>query len=200
MARVRRNVRASSYLFKNARVAERAAAEQILNYILPRTKEKREKKKIIIICGHGNNGGDGLVCARYLLERNANVYCYIIKPDGEYKPLVMKNLKRSFFSHLSVKEVDQNLTDLKNSLQTSDVVVDALLGIGAEGAPRGIYKKIIDLINQSSSVKISIDVPSGFEVKPDYTYACGFIKQGCTPKNCGKIKILDIGLPKELKE
>jgi NAD(P)H-hydrate epimerase len=92
-----------------------------------------------------------------------------------------------------------DLADLKISLQNTDAVVDALLGIGAEGAPRGIYKEIIDLINKSAAIKISIDVPSGFEVKADYTYACGFIKEGCAAGNCGKIKILDIGLPEELK-
>jgi len=178
--------------------AGRSAAEQILNYILPLAKEKREKKEIIVVCGFGNNGGDGLVCARYLLENNCNVYCYIVN-NGAYKPLVMKNLKRAFFSHLSVKEIEQDLTDLKNSLQNADVIVDALLGIGAEGAPRGIFREIINLINQSAAVKISIDVPSAFEVKPDYTYACGFIKEGCAPETCGKIKILDIGLPEELK-
>ncbi|MDR0291670.1 MAG: hypothetical protein LBI01_02620, partial [Elusimicrobium sp.] len=85
--------------------AGRAAAERILNDILPHEKEKREKKKIIVISGGGNNGGDGLVCARYLLEEGCSVYCYIVKTGNGYKPLVMKNLKRAFFSHLSVKEI-----------------------------------------------------------------------------------------------
>jgi len=67
-------------------------------------------------------------------------------------------------------------------------------------APRGIYKKIIGLINKTSSVKIATDVPGGFEIKPDYTYVCGFVKEGCNAKTCGKIKILDIGLPEELKK
>ncbi|ACC99019.1 Carbohydrate kinase, YjeF related protein [Elusimicrobium minutum Pei191] len=187
--------------------AGRSAAEEILNCFLSENKEK----KVIIVCGHGGNGGDGLVCGRYLMERGVDVYCYIIPPfQGSYKGLVLKNLKRAFFSHLSVKEIYQNLSDLKNSVADAYIVIDALLGIGFKGEVKKNYKETIEVLNSSPSIKIAFDIPSGLNAdsgqnegavfKADYTYAMGFAKQGCLKAKdiCGEIKVLNIGLPKEL--
>lgn len=191
--------------------AGRSMAEEILNTFL---LEGKDNKKIIIVCGHGGNGGDGLVCARYLLERGAEVYCYIIKPQKPYKELVLKNLKRAFFSHLSVKEIETpaDLEDLKKSLKNSFLIVDALLGIGFEGEVRGLYKQTVDIINASCGRVVSADVPSGLNadtgvaggsvVRAGETYALGFLKKGLFANHAkeytGEIKVLPIGLPKDL--
>ena len=107
---------------------------------------------------------------------------------------------------MSVKEIENDLTELKESVSSADIVVDCLLGIGAAGAAKGIYKEIINVINDSRAIKISADIPSGMNadtgetldpaVKADYTYAMGFLKQGCQKNQaqCGQIKVLSIGL------
>ncbi|WP_428897335.1 NAD(P)H-hydrate epimerase [Parelusimicrobium proximum] len=186
--------------------AGHSAAEEIINTYF---KEKNENQ-ILVICGSGNNGGDGLVTARYLLEHGLNVYCYIM-PSDHYKELVMKNIKRAFFSHLSVKTID-NLDALKESAKNSFIIIDALIGIGFEGRLREEYAKVTDIINASGKTVISFDVPTGLNadsgeadehtVRANSTYTFGFMKRGLSAKGAekfaGQTKILPTGLPEEL--
>lgn len=183
--------------------AGRGAAEEILNTYL---SENIDDKKVIVLCGGGNNGGDGLVCARYLLEHGAEVYCYIL-PSENYKPLVIKNIKRAFFTHLSVKDAAE-ITELKISTQSSFLVIDALFGIGLTGAPRGLAAEVINIINECGKPVVSFDVPSGMNadtgeiyapcIKAAATYTFGFLKP-CfkkeTEPQTGPVKVLPIGMP-----
>ncbi|WP_424245414.1 NAD(P)H-hydrate epimerase [Elusimicrobium posterum] len=194
--------------------AGRSMAEDILNNFLPDDRESKDDKKVIVVCGYGGNGGDGLVCARYLIERGVQVYCYIIKPAKEYKVQVMKNLKRAFFSHLSVKEIESaaDLEELKNSANNAFLIVDCLLGIGFEGEPRGFFKDAINIINAAHKTVLSADGPSGLNadngkagetvIKANTTYSFGFIKNGFLKEEArpyvGEIKVLPIGLPAQL--
>lgn len=168
--------------------AGKEVAEEILNTFLCKERER----KVLVLCGAGNNGGDGLVAARYLLEHGAEVYCYIIPSEKGYKELVMKNLKRAFFTHLSVKEIE-DYNELETSIKEAAVVVDALLGTGFEGELKEPYKKIISLLNALNKTVVSVDVPSGMAVEAQCVYALGFPKAGLENYS-GKIKILDIGL------
>ncbi len=182
--------------------AGRNVAQEIINEYLCTEREK----KIIVLCGAGNNGGDGLVCARYLIEHGAEVYCYIVPSEKGYKELVMKNLKRAFFSHLSIKEI-VDFTELEASLKEAFLVVDALLGTGFEGELKEPYKKIITLLNTLNKNVTAIDLPSGMNadtgagsviVRAKRTYALGFCKHGLIKKEAaeyvGKLEVLEIGL------
>ena len=84
-------------------------------------------KRILVFCGPGNNGGDGLVCARYLNEKN-EVSVILVKEPGT--DIAKKNLSRA-------KEAG---VEISASCDKADIIIDALLGIGAKGALRGEIK------------------------------------------------------------
>lgn len=153
----------------------------------------KPNSKILILCGKGNNGGDGLVCARYLADKH-NVSVYLV---GEIeKPEAKKNLER--LKGTNVKIVDK-IED------KYDIFVDALLGIGAKGRLRGEIKKCVKKINKLNGIKVSLDIPTGMDpdtgeicdiaVKPDLTITFHRAKKGMEKGGCGKIIVLDIGIP-----
>ncbi|MBT3392405.1 MAG: NAD(P)H-hydrate epimerase [Elusimicrobiaceae bacterium] len=198
--------------------AGRAVAEEILNNYFsdlcdtnrPTSScppsEELKHKQVIIFCGSGNNGGDGLVIARYLLQWGLSVKCFLVDSEN-YTPLVVKNLKRAFFISLSVKQVSEC-----PKIPKSFLIVDALLGTGSKGSPRGVYKDIIEQINKEKSNVLSVDIPSGLDadsgkpnspcIKANLTLTLGLVKDGLLKKDAenfvGEIKRLNIGLPEEL--
>ena len=95
------------------------------------------QRRVAILVGPGNNGGDGLVLARHLLNRNGRVKVYLFGQEGQLSPECQHNLdlyikiggELSFIDH-------QGLTKLKFALAMADLVVDALLGTGAQGPLR----------------------------------------------------------------
>ncbi len=150
-----------------------------------RTREI-SKKKIIVYCGSGNNGGDGLVCARYLHEAGYSVAVFITGPPRT--PDALANLD-------AVKDV----SPMKKSTFDSEVIVDALLGTGIVGEVREPTKSIINKINASKALIISIDVPSGlgdngkgFCVKADKVVTFHRSKKGLERFNT---VVKDIGIP-----
>ena len=183
--------------------AGRLCAQEILNnYFNPFREEQAT-----VFCGPGNNGGDGLVLARRLAEYRVPVVCYIIPPaDGAYKELVLRNLKRAFVCHVSVKEIS-NAHEVKKTAAKTFVAVDALLGLGAAArADGGLMQETVDIINTCRNI-ISIDGPTGLSmddakhymprpVRAKETYTLGFAKKGLALKEAapytGKLTILDI--------
>jgi NAD(P)H-hydrate epimerase len=155
------------------------------------------ESKAIVYCGPGNNGGDGLVCARHLSKDNDVRVVMPIPPTTEP---AKKNLLRAKEAGISI------LDDAK--LEPANFIVDALLGAGAKGAPRPPIDSAIRLINSSGAKVISIDVPSGMDagsgntpgdfVSPDITIAIHATKNGIvkSQNKAGKIIVADIGLGK----
>jgi len=156
------------------------------------------KKKFIVLCGPGNNGGDGLVISQALkrLKHRVFLYCLELKSyKGDAKIAYKKNRL--------IKKNYNNLNILNNS-----IVIDCLFGIGINRKITGIYKKIIQKVNQSKQDVISIDIPSGINgnngkimgeaVKATLTYTLHAKKIGLTinhgKKYSGKISIIDIGI------
>lgn len=150
--------------------------------------------RIHVLAGPGNNGGDGLVAARFL---------------------------HSWGFDVSVEEVGDGRSGLSNGpLRTAetlglirdgedpDVLVDALLGYGLRGDPRPPHDSRIDEINSSDAAVVSVDVPSGLDaetgdrmdpaVDPDITVTFALPKTGMTPENSGEIWVADIGVPDEV--
>lgn len=153
--------------------------------------------RILIFCGPGNNGGDGLVCARYL-ARNNDVT--VIMPIGPKTEDAQTNRKRAEDAGVwmgSMGSVDE---------LGPDIVVDALLGIGAEGGLRGPIKKACKAINSIDALKVSIDVPTGMDadsgkcdkdaVRPDATICIQAPKTGeiDAKEKTGELWLVDIGL------
>jgi len=154
--------------------------------------------KFIVLCGPGNNGGDGLVISKVLKKLNQNVTLYCLESNnykGDAKIAYKKNrLTKNNYNDLNIP---------KNS-----VIIDCIFGIGLKRKVKGIYKKIIKKVNSSKQHVISIDIPSGINgnngkimceaIKADNTYTLHAKKIGLTVnpgmKYSGKISIIDIGI------
>ena len=120
---------------------------------------------IHIICGTGNNGGDGLVIARMLKKHGYNSKTYIVNCDNKRSEDFLTNYKR-------LKELGDwpTMINSKNDLpliHENAMVIDAIFGIGLNSSPAGLLKETIQHINQSKAYVLSIDFPSGlFPNKP----------------------------------
>lgn len=188
--------------------AGRAAAARVLQ-AMKRLKPGGSTAKAAVFCGRGNNGGDGLVCARYLISQGLRTEIYLLpgsKPltaDAYINNLILEKQGRPVYKirHAS------GLKGLKRPLK-ADIIVDSIFGTGFKGEPRGVYAEAIEFINTQEAYIISVDVPSGLDatagtakgpaVIADQTVTFGFAKKGFYkndgPVYCGKIKVADIGL------
>ena len=154
--------------------------------------------KFIVLCGPGNNGGDGLVISQGLKKLNQSVILYSLKSmayKGDAKIAYKKNqLTKNNYNDLNIP---------KNS-----VIIDCLFGIGLKRKVKGMYKNIIKKVNKSKQHVISIDIPSGINgdngkimgeaIKANSTYTLHAKKIGLTinsgMKYSGKVSIIDIGI------
>ncbi len=150
-------------------------------------------KKVLIVCGTGNNAGDGTVVARHLKEKGAEPVIFLLKGYVRSE-LSNLNLKRAMDMGIPVKK-----EGLKEEVESADIIVDALLGIGVTGNPREPYRSAIELINSSGKPVISIDIPSGMGYEPsvnaELTITFDSPKEGME----GNVKVVDIGIPEDAK-
>ncbi len=113
----------------------------------------------VVLCGGGNNGGDGLVVARKLHSRGARVHVYLLADEAELRGASRVNYEAAVAAGIDVVRVHGS-GDLPTA-QTGDVVIDALLGTGLSRSPDGIYSEAIAWINTSSLPVVAVDIPSG---------------------------------------
>ena len=117
------------------------------------------ERRVIVFCGTGNNGGDGLAIGRILSFKGWNVHTLTVKKSSKQSlDFTMNYLKLA-----EVRDVpDINSTeDFTFDIQPSDIVIDAIFGSGLTRPVKGIYAETIHLINNSSATIVSVDVPSG---------------------------------------
>lgn len=169
---------------------------------------------VTVLCGRGNNGGDGLVVARHLHRAGVIVSVFMVgSATASRKGLSKENLvNRQILEELGVKIEyisDNDLEPVRSSIYSSAALVDALLGTGLDRPVEGVYVDLIDLINESNRPVLSIDLPSGVNSDTGQIMSCavaahatatfGSIKPGllCHPGTslAGDIRIIDIGLP-----
>ena len=151
-------------------------------------------KRILVLCGTGNNGGDGLVAARYL-GKEARVTVLLARSPDQFDT---KEAQTNFERLLDV-QILAGLDRSEEAIAEADFLIDALLGIGAEGSLREPFASLVRQVNGSGKPILSVDVPSGFGtglmVRPSVTVALHDVKEGMTPDNSGRIRIVDIGIP-----
>ncbi|HTH55311.1 MAG TPA: NAD(P)H-hydrate dehydratase [Cyclobacteriaceae bacterium] len=116
------------------------------------------EKKIGIVCGTGNNGGDGLGIARLLLERGYNVKVWVVRGEMNETDSFKTNFKR-LNEIVPIGEISKP-TD-RGLFHDRDVLVDAILGSGLSRQPEGIYAQVITCVNQTEAMRIAVDIPSG---------------------------------------
>jgi ADP-dependent NAD(P)H-hydrate dehydratase / NAD(P)H-hydrate epimerase len=165
-------------------------------------------KQFKVFCGIGNNGGDGLAIARLLFEKNIRAEVYVVETRIKGSTDFEINLKRlrenNFTFHTIQSEQDFPL------IESSDVLIDALFGTGLNKPPEGIFARLIEHINGTSTTVISIDLPSGVYadkssvlntvVHASYTLTFQAMKLSLlVAENAtfiGEVHIIDIGLDK----
>ena len=151
--------------------------------------------KICVVCGKGNNGGDGLVAAREL-SKNNEVTVILVEGKSRMSSSIARKALRSYRG--KVVGIDM----IVPSLEDCDIVVDALLGTGISGSPKYPYDLAIKQINSCRKPVVSVDVPSGLgsdpAIAPTYTVTFTERKDEMTEANCGKIIVADIGIPDQV--
>ncbi len=170
----------------------------------------KHKEKIVILCGKGNNGGDGYEIARLMHTMMYNV-CVINVFDCE----PTTDTAKSVFDDCKKCGVQICSSDLAEAiLQDADIIIDALFGVGfygciEKGSSLGL---LLDKCNGSEALRIAIDTPSGINssdgrvegiaFNAHHTYTMAFIKTGMLSyparQYCGEIHTQSIGYPKEL--
>ncbi len=168
-----------------------------------------ENKKIVIVCGKGNNGGDGYVIARKLLEDNAAVRVVSVGSPSTDSAIEMASKAYD----LGIRPVDFESYEplCCQYLKDADIIVDAIFGTGFKGEPNGVYAAAINAINASNAQKVAVDVPSGMcsdngksdgiFINADLTVTFAALKP-ChllypSSEFCGKITVASIGIPNE---
>jgi len=173
-------------------------------------------KKACIVCGRGNNGGDGFALARILLNAGAKPVVVLAADPGKVSGDARINFDICRKLNIPVKVVadEKQLPALRAALRSADLVVDALLGTGLAGAVKPFFKKIIDIINTNKTTVYAVDVPSGVivntgqvlnaAVRADHTITFGAPKIGLFvypgAEFAGQVYIADIGIPTHLIE
>jgi NAD(P)H-hydrate epimerase len=189
-------------------------AEETLKFAQDELGKGPAGLKAVICCGKGNNGGDGLVAARYLKQAGCAVRVFILPPkETGYTELVVKNLQAAKDAGVPVAMTDKDGLDaMAGDFAAADVLLDALLGVSSIGKPLGPVHRLIQLMNRSGRPIVAVDLPSGLSpdtghhsgvyIMAKLTLTLGFAKTGLMAAhalpNTGKIKVLPIGYPQEL--
>ena len=170
-----------------------------------------KRGRVMIFAGYGNNGGDALVAARHLANKDYDVKVYFVGPPKSFSPESNKNLESLFTLGMAVGSIPSkdDIAPLFDGLKTPAAIVDGIFGIGLKGEVDDFYKELIDRINSAGAPVISIDIPSGLDadtgevcgktIKAATTVTFGYPKAGFVNPNAemyiGKVVVADIGLP-----
>jgi ADP-dependent NAD(P)H-hydrate dehydratase / NAD(P)H-hydrate epimerase len=175
-----------------------------------------EGKKALVVCGKGNNGGDGFAVARYLLNAGVKAEIVVAAALSEIDGDAATNMKICLKLNMPMTVVAEQRQSgaIEKLVREADFIIDALLGTGVAGPVKPHYLKIIQTINKSKCPVFAVDTPSGIQVDDgkvyngavdaDYTITFGAAKIGLFmypgAAHTGEIYIADIGIPAELLE
>jgi hydroxyethylthiazole kinase-like uncharacterized protein yjeF len=186
--------------------AGRAVAEAVAS------EAKGKKDKVVIICGLGNNGGDGFVAARHLINQGIEAVVYVVGSYQKIKGDALVNYKILKKCRYPVKEIKKIDKKFINELQLAKVVVDALFGTGLCRQVEGLFAEVIEAINTFAEKVLAVDIPSGLNattgevlgcaVEADWTITFALPKKGFYendgPDHTGKVAVVDIGIPRKI--
>ncbi|MBK9127189.1 MAG: NAD(P)H-hydrate epimerase [Phycisphaerales bacterium] len=197
--------------------AGRACAELVYAALLNPARER-----VVILCGPGNNGGDGFVIARHLANSSVDVAVVLAAPpeqsrgDAGTNLRILERMGVPLVAAVAAPDADSPPgvpAAVRERLDRADLVIDALLGSGARGAPRGILADLIRLANAAPRARrVAIDVPSGlcadtgevfdpcFRAEATITMVAAKIgfDQPAARAVLGRVVAVDIGVPQGL--
>jgi NAD(P)H-hydrate epimerase len=173
-------------------------------------------KQIAVLCGKGNNGGDGFGTSLYLGQMGASIKVYLLGSPDEITSdakIFFDKLKQLSHGNAGVEILEFEKDADTISLDRFDLVIDAILGTGLSSEPKDAAKKAIDLMSKAASPILSIDVPSGIDSNKGTLYSSstraaatvtmGNIKRGLImndgKENSGKLFVANIGMPLDLE-
>jgi len=176
---------------------------------------RSERPSILILCGSGNNGGDGFAIARHLHCMNRfDVKIYHIGNMGGMSPETSANLQSAKSLKIPIEHLQED--DIPGLSFESDCIIDAILGTGANaelyGMPHAILKRIHELNVYEKSLCIAIDIPCGIDAESGEAHQYVFKAHGtCTmfsekvgmqlypaKSHCGDIEIIMLGIPESI--
>lgn len=193
-------------LMENAGSAAAAAAERLW-------RAAGATGPLLVLCGPGNNGGDGLVIARRLHNQGLPVRALLAAAADRLQGDAAQNYRLAQRFGVPLLERPTPAA-LRRAVREAGLVVDALLGTGLTGPVRGEMSRLLSLLNAEARLVLAVDLPSGINsetgavmgtaVRADLTVTFGLAKVGmyCYPGRayCGEIEVADISLPRALLE
>lgn len=191
--------------------AGRNVAEEVL-----KMTSNPQQTKVAVLCGKGNNGGDGFVIARHLYNHHIPVKIFLVARV----PVILKdgeagiNLQILLHMKIPVREVldTTEVISILKELGSYDIIIDALFGTGLSGEVREPFKTFIYGVNKLNKTIISVDIPSGLDcndgkvlgsaIKANKTVTFAASKRGFYlgngPTHTGEIIVTDIGIPRDI--
>jgi NAD(P)H-hydrate epimerase len=196
--------------------AGRGAADFIADIV-------NDQAKIVVVCGTGNNGGDGLVIARHLHARGLSVSVWIIgdrhkmTADTAANLAILENTSvpcRWLPASSDAVKITTTMQQAIDELQSATLLVDAMLGTGSKGELRGTFAQMVHHANRSAAIRVAIDVPTGLDaqtgghsvetLRAHHTLTFVASKVGLMESDAapfvGELHILPIGIPPEVLE
>ncbi len=185
--------------------AGRAVADEIGKRIDP-LKDVR----IVVLCGTGNNGGDGASAARHLALRGYNVEVFLLGEMDKVRTEEARTMWKALsLMNIRVLEVlrKEDLMKYEEEIENADVIVEAMLGTGVKGEVREPIATAIDVVNRSKGLVIAVDLPSGLNpdtgeivgkvVRADLTITFHAAKPGLLSNKdvVGELVVKEIGIP-----
>lgn len=190
--------------------AARAVAECVYQHLL-----NPARARVLVLCGGGNNGGDGFAAARHLRNAGVEVVAALATPRDRVSDDAAVNLGvwERMGGLLLDATIPSGLEAVRAEAAIADVILDALLGTGSTGAPRGAAAELIRIANAAPRARrVAVDIPSGFDgdggrafdpcFRADATVTfvaakVGFQSEGAADY-VGRVVVADIGVPREL--
>ncbi len=170
-------------------------------------------KTIAILCGGGNNGGDGLVVARRIHSLGGRPRVFLLGDPAKYRGPALANLEIIKKLPIDLTMIDSS-SSVHDALNGGEAIVDALLGTGIDREVTGTFAEAIHAVNESGVPVLSLDIPSGVNgdtgevmgcaTRADFTVTFGLPKFGnlLMPGRalCGRLAVAHISFPRELSE
>lgn len=164
-----------------------------------------------VLCGKGNNAGDGFAIARHLINKGKKVKIYTLLGD-RFSGDAKTNFEILKKMSAEINSLDKEM--LKTDIMLSDCVIDSVFGTGLRGGIDGEIAEVFDIVNKFANYVLSVDIPSGIEadtgkvlknaVKADKTVTFAAYKKGLLLYDgadfAGEIKVADISIPKSVLE
>ena len=167
-------------------------------------------RRAVVVCGKGNNGGDGLVAARHLARWGLRVAVFAVEPVDTLREPAASNLAR--LDEIGVRVRGWSSAALTRELDRADVAIDAIFGTGFRGFPEDAWADAIDGLNAGRPPIVAVDIPSGVNgatgavegaaVRAEVTVTFGAAKIGAVvlpgAELAGAVRVVDIGFPADL--